>query len=91
MNQQKQIEEMANYIDKSHWRIEQDFTGCHINSVEIAEAIYSAGYREQNEIIKEFTEKLYAEFRMYGRSDKFSKEKFLTAVDKIAEEMKGGE
>ena len=43
---EKQIEEMAKVIDKSHWKLEQDFTGCHINSSEIAEVLYNAGYRK---------------------------------------------
>lgn len=45
---EKQIYEIAKVIDESHWRIEQDFTGCHINSAEIAENIYKAGYRKQS-------------------------------------------
>ena len=49
MSKEKQIEEMAKAIDESHWRIEQDFTGCHINSTEIAEALYNEGYRKQSE------------------------------------------
>ena len=42
------IEEMANDIDKSHWRIEQDWRGCNLNSSEIAEHLYNAGYRKQS-------------------------------------------
>lgn len=38
--------------------------------------------------IKEFVEKLHVEFRMYGSNDKFNKEMFLTAVDKVADKMK---
>lgn len=48
MDEKKQIEEMANYIDRSHWKIEQDFTGCHINSSEIAEYLYNHSYRKQS-------------------------------------------
>ena len=49
----EKIEEMANYIDKSHWRIEQDFTGCHINSSEIAEYLYKQGYHKQSEVAQD--------------------------------------
>ena len=48
-NREKQIEEMAKTIDESHWRIEQDFTGCHINDIEIAERLYEQGCRKQSE------------------------------------------
>ncbi len=58
MNRDKQIEEMANDIDKSHWRIELDFTGCHINSTEIAEALYTAGYRKSSDIAREIFEEI---------------------------------
>jgi len=81
MSREKQIEEMAEIIAKA------DDT-CRAKT--IAEALYNAGYRKQSEVVKEFVEKLYAEFRMYGVTDKFNKEMFLTAVDKVAEEMKGG-
>ena len=49
MSKEKQIEEMANDIEKSHWKIVQDFMGCHINSEEMAEYLYNAGYRKQSE------------------------------------------
>lgn len=52
-SKEKQIEEMAKAINKSHWRIEQDFTGCHINSTEIAEALYNAGYRKSTDLAEE--------------------------------------
>lgn len=45
----EQIEKMANDIEKSHWKIVQDFMGCHINSEEMAEHLYNAGYRKQSE------------------------------------------
>ena len=54
-----------------------------------AHCLQMAGFHKQSEVIKEFVEKLYAEFRMYGATDKFNKKMFLTAVDKVAEEMKG--
>lgn len=57
MSREKQIEEMAKAIDKSYWRIEQDFTGCHINSTEIAKALYNAGYRKSTD----FAEEIFAE------------------------------
>lgn len=47
----EQIEEMANYIEKSHWKIVQDFMGCHINSDEIAEYLYNQGYCKQSEVL----------------------------------------
>lgn len=49
MNEKQQIEEMANYIDRSHWKIEQDSRGCNLNSREIAEFLYNADYRKQSE------------------------------------------
>lgn len=51
MDREKQIEEMAKVIDKSHWKLEQDFTGCHINSSEIAEYLYNADYRKQDDVV----------------------------------------
>lgn len=53
MTREKQIEEMAKVIDESHWRIEQDFTGCRINSSEISEYLYNAGYRKKSEVSRE--------------------------------------
>ena len=47
MSREKQIDKMANDIEKSHWKIVQDFMGCHINSEEMAEHLYNAGYRKQ--------------------------------------------
>ena len=52
----KQIEEMANDIEKSHWKIVQDFMGCHINSEEMAERLYNAGYRKLPENIGDFSD-----------------------------------
>ena len=49
MPREKQIEDMAKVIDESHWRIEQDFTGCHINGTEIAEHLCEQGYLKQSE------------------------------------------
>ena len=51
MTKEKQIEELVKVIDESPWRIEQDFEGCHINSSEIAEYLYSTGCRKQSEWI----------------------------------------
>ena len=50
MNREQQINEMAKVIDKSPWKLDQDFTGCHINSFEIAESLYNADYRKQSEV-----------------------------------------
>ena len=49
MTKEKQIEELTKVIDESPWRIEQDFEGCHINSSEIAEYLYSVGCHKQSE------------------------------------------
>ena len=48
MSRDEQIEKMANDIEKSHWKIVQDFMGCHINSDDMAEYLYNAGYRKQS-------------------------------------------
>lgn len=56
---QKQIEEMARDIDGSRWRAEQDYTGCHLNSSEIAEHLYEAGWRKQDEVFTLF-DKIFA-------------------------------
>lgn len=53
MSRDKHIEEMANYIDRSHWKITQDFTGCHINSDEIAQYLYNADYRKSTDLVEE--------------------------------------
>lgn len=53
MSKEKQITEMAKVIDKCPWKLEQDFTGCNINSSDIAEFLYNAGYRKQSEIARE--------------------------------------
>lgn len=53
MSKEKQIEEISKVIDKSPWKLYQDFTGCHINSSEIAEYLYNADYRKQSEVVKE--------------------------------------
>ena len=101
MSKEKQIEEMAKALTKYEKglceRLPKD--KCLLTSAihaqvscdycKIAEFLYHEGYRKQSEVIKEFVEKLYAEFRMYGATDKFNKKMFLTAVDKVAEEMKG--
>jgi hypothetical protein len=52
MTEDKQIKELAEAISKSPWRIEQDHTGCHINSAEIAEALYNEGYCKASEIFE---------------------------------------
>ena len=52
MIEDKQIKELAEAISKSPWRIEQDHTGCHINSAEIAEALYNEGYCKASEIFE---------------------------------------
>lgn len=59
MDREKQIEEMAKVIDKSPWKLDQDFAGCHINSFEIAESLYNAGYRNQSEVAMEIFEEIY--------------------------------
>lgn len=51
MDEKEQIEEMANDIEKSHWKIVQDFMGCHINSEEMAEYLYNAGYCKGSEVV----------------------------------------
>ena len=53
MNNYKSIRELAEAIDKSTWRIEQDSTGCHLNSIEIAESLYKSDYRKSNEVAEE--------------------------------------
>lgn len=53
MDREQQIAEMAKVINKSPWKVEQDATGVHINSYEIAEYIYNAGYRKQSEVARE--------------------------------------
>ncbi len=58
MNKENQIKEMAKVIDKSHWKLEQDFTGCHINSSEIAEYLYNADYRKQSEVVMEIFDEI---------------------------------
>lgn len=58
MDREKQIEEMAKVIDKSHWKLEQDFTGCHINSSEIAEYLYNADYRKQDGVVRKIFEEM---------------------------------
>jgi hypothetical protein len=50
---------MAKDIDNSHWRIEQDFRGCHINSDKIAEYLYSKDYRKQSENTVELPYKVW--------------------------------
>ena len=59
MSKEQQINEMAKVIDKSPWKLDQDFTGCHINSFEIAESLYNADYRKQSEIAKEIFKEIY--------------------------------
>lgn len=68
MDREKQIKEMAKVIDESHWRIEQDFTGCHINGTEIAEHLYEQGYRKQSEVVKEIFDAIKEKliFNTYG-------------------------
>ena len=58
MSRDKQIEEMAKDIDKSPWRIEQAWRGCNINSIEIAEHLYTAGYRKASEVAREIFEEI---------------------------------
>ena len=58
MNDKKQVEEMAKVIDKSHWRIVQGWKGCRLNSEEIAENIYAAGYRKSSEVAREIFEEI---------------------------------
>lgn len=58
MDREKQTEEMAKVIDKSPWKLEQDFTGCNINSSDIAESLYNAGYRKQSEVAREIFEEI---------------------------------
>lgn len=53
MNKEKQIAEMAKVIDKSPWKLEQDFTGCNINSSDVSEFLYNAGYRKQSDVARE--------------------------------------
>ena len=67
------IEEMAKEIDKSHWRVEQDFTGCHINSIEIAEALYKGNYRKIPSDIGEFSDGYHTFNELYHhRAELFS-------------------
>lgn len=49
---EKQIEELSKIIDKSPWKVEQDATGCHINSYEIAEYLYNSFCHKQVDITK---------------------------------------
>ena len=49
MTKEKEIEVISKDINKSPWKLEQDLEGCHINSSEIAEYLYSIGYRKQSE------------------------------------------
>ena len=92
MSKEKQM------IDEERWAIAKIMAdNFHINGEGwdesdfewTAHCLQMAGFHKQSEVIKEFVEKLYAEFRMYGATDKFNKKMFLTAVDKVAEEMKG--
>lgn len=68
MNKEKQIAEMAKVIDKSPWKLEQDFTGCNINSSDIAEFLYNAGYRKQSKVAKEIFDSIKEKliFNTYG-------------------------
>ena len=90
MSKEKQIDEMAIVIDE----FTEPLSARDIHKAEFseqfAEHLYNAGYRKQIEVVKEFVERLYTELRVYGVNDKFNKSKFLTVVDDVAKEMKGG-
>lgn len=62
---EKQIEEISKVIDKSPWKLYQDFTGCHINSSEIAEYLYNADYRKQVDVAKKIFDDIERELLSY--------------------------
>lgn len=62
---EKQIEEISKIIDKSPWKVYQDFTGCHINSSEIAEYLYNADYRKQVDVAKKIFDDIERELLSY--------------------------
>ncbi len=86
----EQIEEMAKAIDNSHWRIEQGFGGCHINSTEMAENLYNAGYRKKKEVIDEFVEMLLDKYDIWTDNDILEYNYVSKLARRVAEEMKGG-
>ena len=59
----------------------------HVKSTPASEVVPKSNI---DKLIDEFKERLYVEFRSYGPRDKFNKEAFLNAAEKVAEEMKGG-
>ena len=87
MDREQQIAEMAKVINKSPWKVEQDATGVHINSYEIAEYIYNAGYRKQSDVVKEIFDSIKEKltFNTYGIAT-ISNETFCELKKKYTEE-----
>lgn len=58
MKQEKQIEKMAKDLQKSeHWCFNEHSVDFEIDRKKTAENLYNAGYRRQDEVIKEFVKK----------------------------------
>jgi phosphate uptake regulator len=95
-NEEKQIEEMANDIEKSHWKIVQDFMGCHINSEEMAEHLYTKGYRKASDVAREIEEIIDEEINvfekaridLYPRQDSYYAGVFVKSLSEIKEKLK---
>lgn len=105
MNREKQIEElgkilcgMKNGCDGCMWN------KVHCNEKNYAKEIYKAGYRKKNEVVDEFVKRLKEtpiklSLPLIGLSTKDGIEAHFDdimlevriAIDRIAEEMKGGE
>ena len=104
MNREKEIEEMANilwHIPNNYYYYLNSYNDCK----RIAECIYDdGGYRKQSEVVDEFVKRLKEtpirlSLPLFGLSTKDEIEAHFDdimlevgdAIDRIAEEMKGGE
>jgi hypothetical protein len=99
---EKQIEEIAKIMCHGCSHKCDDTSGCIVE--DYAEAIYTAGYRRQSEVIDEFAKKLKEApikcgIPLLGLSTKEEIEEYFNgimlqvrdAIDSIAKEMKGAE
>lgn len=103
MEEEKQIEEMAQVYDKARLKA-RDTLGSMNQGEEMwySKAFYKAGYRKQNEVIDEFAKKLKdypieVRLPLLGLETKEEIEMYVnnlfdqieSIIDKIAKEMKG--
>ena len=92
MDREQQIAEMAKVINKSPWKVEQDATGVHINSYEIAEYIYNEGYRKQSEVAREISEAVKHIAEGVKFKNDVEKTAFVEMLDDLTRvKMKAGE